>query len=424
MTAYRETSTTNPGSKSSAEIEREVRQERAHVERTLDELQERLSPGQLIDQAANYLRGSGGADLMRNLGETVRRNPIPLALVGVGLAWMMLADRRNGRGADWDEDDELAYDADLYESGLDYEDELYGAGTTPYGGYGSTRGRRRIRGRLERSRQSDRGGRQGEGRRDARPGARPRRGGQSGSEPARRRGARAPGSRPRACGARRCGPRARPPLRPPRRQGLLHTLDRHPLAARRDRPRGRRGARRRAAAQRARGPAHGPGARPAEARGGKRRARAGQEGGSGRPGRLRRGARGGREGRGSRPSRSCGPARTRPPRRARSSSASARLRPAQRAARSQASSSEPTSGRARQAGPPPRRTLIRCGNVERTVGATRAATLPAPSTTLFVARGYSFLSTRDYSFLSPPGFDPGVQTGFRVKSGHDTNWRN
>jgi hypothetical protein len=62
-----------------------VKQERAEVERTLDELQERLSPGQLIDQAVTYLRGSGGADLMRNLGETVKRNPMPLALVGVGL---------------------------------------------------------------------------------------------------------------------------------------------------------------------------------------------------------------------------------------------------------------------------------------------------------------------------------------------------
>ena len=135
MTAYGETSTTDPGSKSAAEIEREVKQERAHVERTLDELQERLSPGQLVDQAMAFLRGSGGADFMRNLGDAVKQNPVPLALMGVGLAWMMLGDRsgRRDRPLYWDEDDDLAYDAELYEEELYYEDELYGAGTTTYG---------------------------------------------------------------------------------------------------------------------------------------------------------------------------------------------------------------------------------------------------------------------------------------------------
>jgi hypothetical protein len=145
MTAYRETSTTDPGSKSAAEIEREVKQERAHVERTLDELQERLSPGQMIDQVVSYLRGSGGTDFMRNLGETVKQNPVPLALVGVGLGWMMLADRsgrgdRYSRSRYWDEDDDLAYDAELYEDDLYYEDELYGAGATGYGAGASASG--------------------------------------------------------------------------------------------------------------------------------------------------------------------------------------------------------------------------------------------------------------------------------------------
>ena len=137
MTAYSGTSSTDPGSKSAAEIEREVKQERAHVERTLDELQDRFSPGQLVDQAVTYLRGSGGADFMRNLGETVKQNPVPLALVGVGLVWMMLGDRsgrrhRYSRSHYWDEDDDLAY-GELYEDNLDYEHDVYGAGTTAYG---------------------------------------------------------------------------------------------------------------------------------------------------------------------------------------------------------------------------------------------------------------------------------------------------
>jgi Protein of unknown function (DUF3618) len=131
MATHRDETGTNPGSKSAAEIEREVKQERAHVERTLDELQERLSPGQLIDQAVTYLRGSGGADFMRNLGETVKHNPVPLALVGVGLAWMMLGERR-GRyepSPYWDEDDDLAYDVDRDEADL-YREDPYTVGVS------------------------------------------------------------------------------------------------------------------------------------------------------------------------------------------------------------------------------------------------------------------------------------------------------
>ena len=134
MTAYGETTTTDPGSKSAAEIEREVREERAHVEQTLDAIQDRLSPGQLVDQAVTYIRTSGGSDFVRNLGDSVRQNPIPIALVGVGLAWMMFASSR-GEGyrssTYWGDDDldeyEDEYEADYYartgyETGTEYPD--------------------------------------------------------------------------------------------------------------------------------------------------------------------------------------------------------------------------------------------------------------------------------------------------------------
>jgi hypothetical protein len=116
MTAYRET-TTDPGSKSAAEIEREVKAERAHVEETLDAIQERLSPGQLVDQTVTYLRSSGGGDFFRNLGDTVRNHPAPVVLVGVGLAWMMVAASRGNshrNSARWADEDLDEYEADYY----------------------------------------------------------------------------------------------------------------------------------------------------------------------------------------------------------------------------------------------------------------------------------------------------------------------
>jgi hypothetical protein len=107
---------TDPGSRSAAEIERDVQQSRADIEQTLDAIQERLSPGQLVDQALGYFRGGRGVDFARNLGDSIAANPIPVTLMGVGLAWMMMSGQRSARGGDregaayheglesWDED--------------------------------------------------------------------------------------------------------------------------------------------------------------------------------------------------------------------------------------------------------------------------------------------------------------------------------
>jgi hypothetical protein len=72
-----------------ATIERELEQTRARMGGHLDELQAKLSPGQLIDEGIGYLRRSQGADFFHNLGESAAEKPLPLALVGIGLAWLV-----------------------------------------------------------------------------------------------------------------------------------------------------------------------------------------------------------------------------------------------------------------------------------------------------------------------------------------------
>jgi hypothetical protein len=84
-------STTDPGSRSAAEIEREVEQTRAGLTNTLDELRERASPGQLFEQALDYARSSGGNEFVRNLGTSVRDNPLPLLLIGAGIGWLIMS---------------------------------------------------------------------------------------------------------------------------------------------------------------------------------------------------------------------------------------------------------------------------------------------------------------------------------------------
>ena len=63
-------------------LEREAESRRANVDATLDALQQKLSPGQMVDEAMNWFRQGDGAEFTRNFGRSVRDNPVPLALIG------------------------------------------------------------------------------------------------------------------------------------------------------------------------------------------------------------------------------------------------------------------------------------------------------------------------------------------------------
>lgn len=83
-------------------LEREAEQTRAQLEQTLGELRARMSPGQLLDQAGDYFRNSSGRAYLHNLREEVVHNPVPITLIGAGIAWLALSGaigrRGNGRG--------------------------------------------------------------------------------------------------------------------------------------------------------------------------------------------------------------------------------------------------------------------------------------------------------------------------------------
>jgi len=74
--------------KSSAELQREIEMQRSRVENTIDEIQAKLSPGQLVDELLAYTKGGGG-EFVSTLQRQVTSNPLPVALLGVSLAWLM-----------------------------------------------------------------------------------------------------------------------------------------------------------------------------------------------------------------------------------------------------------------------------------------------------------------------------------------------
>lgn len=85
--------TTDPGQKSTREIEREIEEDRDRIRQTGRTLQDRLSVGALVDEVLSRGRAHGG-EYAGNLGRTIRDNPIPVMLIGISLAWMMAGGQR------------------------------------------------------------------------------------------------------------------------------------------------------------------------------------------------------------------------------------------------------------------------------------------------------------------------------------------
>lgn len=106
--------------KSSAELEREIEARRMRIEERVDRITERLSPGQMLDEALRYTREGPVADFTRNLGRSVVDNPLPIAMLGASMAWLAVqsnmprrddhADRQalsSAYGEDYEEWDEM-----------------------------------------------------------------------------------------------------------------------------------------------------------------------------------------------------------------------------------------------------------------------------------------------------------------------------
>ena len=120
---------------SPADLEREGEQIRADLDRTLDEIERKLSPGELLDKSVDFLRNNG-SEFVREAGETVRNNPIPVLLTAAGLVWLTasIATRNRSRASSYDEEEFSSY-----------------RGSEDYGDYGHNDGG--IRGKVDEARE-------------------------------------------------------------------------------------------------------------------------------------------------------------------------------------------------------------------------------------------------------------------------------
>jgi ElaB/YqjD/DUF883 family membrane-anchored ribosome-binding protein len=89
-----------------------------------------------MDQALQYVRNGGAAEFGANLSHSVRSNPVPVVLIGIGIAWMMLGGQRSRTGYAWPEDGvATSRRGAAYRSGSSFDDERMrdmGASTAGY----------------------------------------------------------------------------------------------------------------------------------------------------------------------------------------------------------------------------------------------------------------------------------------------------
>jgi hypothetical protein len=100
------------------QIEHEIAVNRADIAAIIEAIQRRVSPWRLVnevfdgarDVASGAARGARrvggdvvetGSDFANNLGRTVRNNPVPVVLLGIGLTWLYFGSRRIGQDHDY-----------------------------------------------------------------------------------------------------------------------------------------------------------------------------------------------------------------------------------------------------------------------------------------------------------------------------------
>ena len=119
------------------DIERDIEAERARMSDTINDLQKKFSVETIVSDLGAMFRGPGG-DLGRTISDTLGRNPAAVAMVGVGLAWLLLGkgnasqsthrrpDRDTSYGGNWGRDGKVTR--------REAEDSWFDDGGMVYGG--------------------------------------------------------------------------------------------------------------------------------------------------------------------------------------------------------------------------------------------------------------------------------------------------
>jgi Protein of unknown function (DUF3618) len=87
-----------PGDSPATErLEAEIEETRIGMSQTIDEIEERLHPRHLMEQAKDTVKDAAG-DVAGRVAGRVRDNPVPVALLAMGLGWLFYYVQSSSRG--------------------------------------------------------------------------------------------------------------------------------------------------------------------------------------------------------------------------------------------------------------------------------------------------------------------------------------
>jgi hypothetical protein len=86
--------------KSAAELEQEAEAARARMAETASTIRRKLTAGQMLDEVSGMVSGGDLSQGLGKLGAQVRDNPLPLTLIGAGIALLAFGPRLGGLGGD------------------------------------------------------------------------------------------------------------------------------------------------------------------------------------------------------------------------------------------------------------------------------------------------------------------------------------
>lgn len=81
-------------------LEAEAERHRSNIDSTIDALKDRMSPGQMMDEALGFFKEGQVAEAGKNFGQQVRDNPLALGLIGAGIAWLAFGSGVRSTGRD------------------------------------------------------------------------------------------------------------------------------------------------------------------------------------------------------------------------------------------------------------------------------------------------------------------------------------
>lgn len=84
--------------RTSAEIEADVEASRSDLDRNVEALKQKMTPGQLFDETVRML-GGAGQQVAAKFADQAKANPMPLAVMGLGLAWLMMSNNKSQAGS-------------------------------------------------------------------------------------------------------------------------------------------------------------------------------------------------------------------------------------------------------------------------------------------------------------------------------------